>query len=33
MMGYDLRSLVPDGYTIPVPPKPNYRERRMTRAT
>lgn len=33
MMGYDLRSLVPDGYTIPVPPKPNYRVRRMTRAT
>ena len=33
MIGYDLRSLVPDGYTIPVPPKPNYRVRRMTRAT
>ncbi|POD73096.1 hypothetical protein BKM07_03040 [Pseudomonas syringae group genomosp. 3] len=33
MMGYDLRSLVPDGYMIPVPPNPNYRVRRMTRAT
>jgi hypothetical protein len=33
MMDYDLRSLVPDGYTIPVPPKPNYRVRRMRRAT
>jgi hypothetical protein len=33
MMGYDLRSLVPNGYAIPVPPKPNYRVRWKTRAT
>jgi len=33
MLDYDLRSLVPRGYTIPVPPKLNYRVCRMTRAT
>lgn len=25
MMGYDLRGLVPNGYAIPIPPKPGYR--------